>query len=160
IFSNSRVPARRVTDGLSKTFVVGERHIPQLEGDWPEAERHAAIADTCFLSGDNLRVVMRGTEDGLGQSRDDFPVSPDIRPWRRSGTKSFGGGNHPGVTMFVFLDGHTEAINGSRSGFADINPSDVWDVPNPRNPEDREILERWGWFMAMSTVAGSEIVSD
>jgi len=160
IFSNSRVPARRVTDGLSKTFVVGERHIPRLEGNWPDEQRHAAAADTCFLSGDNLRVVLRGTEDGMGVAPDDFPVSPDIPHWRRSGTKSFGGGNHPGVTMFVFLDGHTEALVGSRTGFADVNPSDVGDVPNPRNPDDRAVLEQWGWFMAMSTVAGAEVVNE
>lgn len=160
IFSNSSVPARRVTDGLSQTLLVGERHIPRLEGEWSEAERSNVTADTCFLSGDNLRVVMRGTEDGMALTADDFPVSPDQRPWQRSGTKSFGGGNHPGVTMFVFLDGHTEAIDGSRTGFADINPSDVNDVPNPRREGDRAILDRWGWFMAMSTVAGNEVVND
>ncbi|MEO1497542.1 MAG: DUF1559 domain-containing protein [Planctomycetota bacterium] len=158
IFSNSKVPARRVTDGLSQTLLVGERHIPRLEGDWDEAQRSTAIADTCFLSGDNLRVVMRGSEDGMATTWDDFPVSPDTRPWRQSGTKSFGGGNHPGVTNFVFLDGHCESIINSRTGYAEINPSDVGDVPNPRNPGDQEVLNRWGWFMAMSTVAGNEVI--
>ena len=160
IFSNSRVQARRVTDGLSKTFVVGERHIPLLEGEWPEEQRHAAAADTCFLSGDNLRVVMRGTEDGLGGSATDFPVSPDTRPWRRTGTKVFGGGNHPGLTMFVFLDGHTEALSSSRTGFANVNPNGIGDVPNPSEPEDLDEIQQWGWFMAMSTVAGAEVISN
>ncbi len=160
IFSNSRIPARRVTDGLSKTFVVGERHIPQLEGDWPDEERHTAIADTCYLSGDNLRVVMRGTEDGLAVTYDDFPVTADRPRRRQRGTQTFGGANHPGVTMFVFLDGHTEGLANGRSGFAEINPSDVGDVPNPRDPDDREIIDRWGWFMAMSTVAGEEVITE
>ncbi|MEQ8847299.1 DUF1559 domain-containing protein [Botrimarina sp.] len=160
IFSNSRVNARRVTDGLSKTLVVGERHIPNLEGDWPEGQRHSAAADTCFLSGANLRTVLRGTEDGMATGWDDFPVSPDTPPWRRSGTKSFGGGNHPGVAMFVFLDGHTEGLSVSRSGFADVNPNDIGDVPSPREADDQEVLDRWGWFMAMSTVAGAEVVTE
>lgn len=160
IFSNSRVNARRVTDGLSKTFAVGERHIPPLEGDWPEEEQHAAQADTCYLCGDNLRVVLRGTEDGMAASADDFAVSSEQRPGRRRGTQVFGGGNHPGVVMFVFLDGHTEALSTSRSGFADVNPNEIRDVPNPNDPEDRDEVEQWGWFMAMSTVAGSEVVTD
>lgn len=156
IFSNSKVGARRVIDGLSNTLAVGERHIPQLLGEWPGEQRHSAKADTCYLSGDNLRVVMRGTEDGMAVDANDFPVSPETRSWRRSGTKSFGG-DHPGVTMFVFLDGHTEAIAVDREGFARINPSGAWDVPNPNEPDDRDVLERWGWFMALSTVAGSEL---
>jgi len=160
IFSNSDVNARRVTDGLSKTLVVGERHIPLLEGEWPEAQRHVAAADTCFLSGDNLRVVLRGTEDGMATSREDFAVSPDTEPWRRSGTKSFGGGNHPGVTMFAFLDGHTEGLSVSRDGFANVNPNGIDDVPNPARDRDQEVLDRWGWFMALSTVAGGEVINE
>ncbi|MEO0528990.1 MAG: DUF1559 domain-containing protein [Planctomycetota bacterium] len=160
IFSNSRVNARRVVDGLSKTLAVGERHIPRLEGEWADEERHAAQADTCYLSGDNLRVVLRGTEDGMAGSADDFPVSPGQRRWRQRGTQVFGGGNHPGVVMFAFLDGHTEPLSTARDGFADINPNGIGDVPNPNDPDDRDEVERWGWYMAMSTVAGSEVIAD
>ncbi|MEN0112078.1 MAG: H-X9-DG-CTERM domain-containing protein, partial [Planctomycetota bacterium] len=131
-----------------------------LDGDWPDEERHAGQADTCFLSGDNLRVVMRGTEDGMASSRDDLPVSQEQRPWRRRGTQVFGGGNHPGVVNFVFLDGHTESLSTARDGFADVNPNGIGDVPDPADPNDRDEVERWGWFMALSTVAGGEFALD
>lgn len=159
IFSNSDISARRVTDGLSKTLAVGERHIPPLEGDWSDEQRDSGRADTCFLSGDNLRVVMRGTEDGLATGPDAHPVSPEQSGWRRRGTQVFGG-EHPGVVMFVFLDGHTEALSIGRTGFAAVNPNGIRDVPNPSEPNDLDEIEQWGWFMALSTVAGSEIVSD
>ncbi len=159
IFSNSRIQARRVTDGLSNTLAVGERHIPQLEGDWPDEQRDAGQADTCFLSGDNLRVVMRGTEDGLAAGPDDYPVAPNQSRWRRRGTQVFGG-EHPGIVLFVFLDGHTEALSIGRTGFAQVNPNGIRDVPNPAEPDDLDEIEQWGWLMALSTVAGSEIVSE
>lgn len=160
IYSNSRVNARRVTDGLSKTLAVGERHLPLLEGDWPAEGRHAGQADTCYLAGDNLRVVMRGTEDGLAVSPDDYPVTLDGPRWRRRGTQVFGGSSHPGVVMFVFLDGHTEALSTNRTGFASVNPNQIGDVPDPTNPDDRDELDRWGWLMALSTVAGEEVLAE
>jgi prepilin-type N-terminal cleavage/methylation domain-containing protein len=97
IFTGSRISARRVTDGLSKTLAVGEKHIRPIEADWDEAMIHFEQGDTAFLAGDHVFSVLRCTEEGLASDADDDE------------DEKFGG-PHPGVTMFVFLDSHVEAI--------------------------------------------------
>ncbi|QDT70733.1 hypothetical protein MalM25_36890 [Planctomycetes bacterium MalM25] len=150
IFSNSRIRARHITDGLSKTFAIGEKHVRPRDSDWTDAEAHSKQGDTCFLAADNLKTILRGTEDGLASGPNDDS--------RRSVTMF--GSSHPGVVLFVFADGHTESLSTSRSGFANVNPNQVGDVPDPTDPEDLDEVEQWGWLMAMSTIAGEEIISD
>ncbi|TWU00024.1 hypothetical protein Pla108_09670 [Botrimarina colliarenosi] len=158
VFSNSKIASRNVTDGMSKTLAIGEKHIPPLLGDWDDAQRHTAQGDTCFLAADNLNVILRGTEDGLAESPDSNGVKQGER---NRGVQLFGGGAHPGVTMFVFLDGHTEALSTSRNGVAiGINPNGIRDVPSFTNPDDQDVIDRWGWLMAMSTIAGEEVLTD
>jgi prepilin-type processing-associated H-X9-DG protein len=97
IFSGSRIGARQVTDGLSKTIAVGEKHLPPVPaGTAPEME-HYAVGDTAFMAGDTRHAIFRGSENGLASGPDD----PD--------TTKFGS-EHASVVQFVYLDGHVEAL--------------------------------------------------
>lgn len=139
MFSGSSIKARHVIDGLSKTLAVGERHLRPIQDDWSGDQTHYRQGDTCFLSGDHIETVMRGTEDGLATSDQD-------------GSDQKFGGPHPGVTLFVFLDGHTEPL-------ANSSPLTALGV-NPNNAPDIRMDEEWLWLMAMSTVAGEEILQE
>jgi prepilin-type N-terminal cleavage/methylation domain-containing protein/prepilin-type processing-associated H-X9-DG protein len=97
IFSASRITARQVVDGLSKTLAVGERHIPPVPDGTPSNREHYAQGDTAFLAGDRPEVIFAGTEQGLAIGPDD----PNLARF---------GSTHPGVVQFAFLDGHSEAI--------------------------------------------------
>lgn len=159
IFSNSDIKSRNVSDGLSKTLAVGEKHLPRLEGEWDTNLTHSGQGDTCFFAADKINTIMRGAEDGLAERPSSYPIEQG--DWQRNrGSQMFGGSSHPGVVMFVFLDGHTEALSTGRSGFAEVNPNNIRDVPSFQDPDDQDELQRWGWFMAMSTIAGEEIILD
>jgi prepilin-type N-terminal cleavage/methylation domain-containing protein/prepilin-type processing-associated H-X9-DG protein len=156
IFSNSKIQSRNVTDGMSKTLAVGEKFTPQTEGEWDEKFVQAAQGDTCILSSDNIPTIFRGTEDGLADASDRIKQGERNRP-----AQLFGASNHPGTVMFVFLDGHTEAISTGRSGRAEtINPNQIRDVPSGVSADDKALIDQWGWLMAMSTIAGEEVVSE
>lgn len=120
IFLGSKINARQVIDGLSNTLAVGERHIPPVEPDWDEDEIHYEQGDTAFLAGDNPVAILSESEDGLISGPND------------ESSRKFGG-PHPGVTLFVYLDGHAAAI-----------PNSI----------DVDTLE------ALSTVGGEEVVTE
>lgn len=147
LYTVSRVEARQVTDGLSKTLAVGERYLPPRQPEWTEDFVHANQGDTCFLAADSVRTICRGAEDGLVATRSN------------PGNQQFGS-DHPGIVQFVFLDGHTEALSTSRSGYAQVNVHNIEDVPSSADPDDAAEIEQWGWFLAMSTFAGEEVVTD
>ena len=97
IFTFSAVQSRQVTDGLSRTFAGGERHIPQTtESASPDMVQHDQ-GDTAFFAGDTPQTLFRDTYRGLADGVAD-----------RSNRKY--GSMHSMVTNFVFLDGHVEAI--------------------------------------------------
>jgi prepilin-type N-terminal cleavage/methylation domain-containing protein/prepilin-type processing-associated H-X9-DG protein len=97
IHTFSRVTAAQVSDGLSKTFAVGERHLPPIDPMWPTNQLHFRQGDTAFFASDTPHTQFRDPQGGLAARADD----PSIRKF---------GGPHPGATMFVFLDGHVEPI--------------------------------------------------
>jgi prepilin-type N-terminal cleavage/methylation domain-containing protein len=144
IFSGSKIKARQVTDGLSKTLAVGERHIPPPEAvlaneNRDPAKLHFYQGDNCFLASDSLNTILRGSEDGLATHPDD------------DSDDKFGG-PHPGVTLFVFLDGHVEPLSNSNSATAiGVNSEQI---------EDINIDDEWLWLGALSTIAGGETVSE
>ncbi len=138
LFSGSAIKMRQVTDGLSNTIAIGDKHIRPVRDEWDEGTQHARQGDSCFLASDSLTTIMRGTEDGLADGPDD--PSDEVF-----------GSEHPGVVQFVFLDGHAEALSTSNSGTAiGVNPEQVSDI---------NIADEWLWLGALSTVAGSEIMS-
>jgi prepilin-type N-terminal cleavage/methylation domain-containing protein len=97
IFSGSRVGDRQVTDGLSQTLAVGERHLPPVPENTPENMEDYARGDTAFIAGDTPHTSFRGSENGLATGPDD----PD---------KTKFGSAHRGIVQFVFLDGHVRAL--------------------------------------------------
>jgi prepilin-type N-terminal cleavage/methylation domain-containing protein/prepilin-type processing-associated H-X9-DG protein len=100
IYSGSKINGRRVEDGLSNTLAVGERHIPPVDTTKPEDMQEYWQGDTAFLPGDTPMTVLRGCAAGLATGPDD--------PSR----EKFGG-PHPGVVMFVYLDGHVAPVSDS-----------------------------------------------
>jgi prepilin-type processing-associated H-X9-DG protein len=118
IYTGSTVNARKVIDGLSKTLAVGEKHIRPVESDWAEEMVHFEQGDTAFLAGDNIFAILRCSEEGLATGPDDDE------------DEKFGG-PHPGVTMFVYLDGHADGLS---------------------NDTEVEILK------GLSTIGGEEVV--
>ena len=98
IHTFSRVRAAQVTDGLSKTFAVGERHLPKVDAGQVAANMvQWAQGDTAFFASDNPVAIFRDPAGGLATG----PADPRRRKY---------GGSHPGVTLFAFLDGHVEPI--------------------------------------------------
>jgi len=98
MYTYSAVQARQVTDGLSKTFAVGERHIPKVtQSASPEMVQHDQ-GDTAIFAADTPLTIFRDTARGIADGAED-------RNPRKYGSL------HPAVTNFVFLDGHVEAID-------------------------------------------------
>ncbi len=98
IFSGSKISERQVTDGLSQTLAVGERHIPPVPANTAPEMEHYAVGDTAFLAGDTPYTTFRGTKDGLATGLDD----PD--------KTKFGSAHSGGIVQFVFLDGHVSGL--------------------------------------------------
>ena len=97
IFSGSKIRSRMVSDGLTKTFAVGERHIPPVDTTAPPGIQHLLQGDCAFHAGDTSWGIFADTERGLANSRQDT-------------SRSKYGGEHPGITLFVFLDGHVAPV--------------------------------------------------
>lgn len=98
IHTFSRIKAAQVTDGLSKTFAIGERHIPPVDPAWTADKVHYHQGDTAFFAADTPNTQFRDTLRGLA-------AFPDDTSNRKFGSR------HPGITNFAFLDGHVEAIS-------------------------------------------------
>ncbi len=98
IFTFSNIRNRNVTDGVSKTFAVGERHIPPPDPSQPEDMRHWQQGDCAFFASDTPHELFADTTRGLANSR-------------RDTSQAKYGSEHPGVTQFVFLDGHMVSLS-------------------------------------------------
>ena len=97
IHTFSKVRAAQVSDGLSKTFAAGERHIPRIDSAVASNMMHYAQGDTAFFAADNPYTCFRDPARGLASGAVDM------------NRRKFGS-LHPGVTLFTFLDGHVESI--------------------------------------------------
>jgi prepilin-type N-terminal cleavage/methylation domain-containing protein/prepilin-type processing-associated H-X9-DG protein len=100
MFSFSKTKERYVTDGLSNTLVVGDKHKPQNpEVNNPEMLDYEQ-GDNAILAGDSPRTIFAGTGQGMAAGPDD-PSNVKF------------GSEHNGVTQFVFLDGHVQSLKTS-----------------------------------------------
>jgi prepilin-type N-terminal cleavage/methylation domain-containing protein/prepilin-type processing-associated H-X9-DG protein len=97
IHTFSKVRAAQVSDGLSKTFAAGEKHIPKADASVAANMLDYMQGDTAFFAADNPYVCFRDPARGLASGPDDM------------NRRKFGS-LHPGTTPFVFLDGHVESI--------------------------------------------------
>jgi len=86
-----------VSDGLTKTFAIGERHIPPADLTAPLEIRHHLQGDAAFHAGDTSWGIFADTARGLANSRLDQ-------------SRSKYGSEHSSVTLFVYLDGHVSSI--------------------------------------------------
>jgi prepilin-type N-terminal cleavage/methylation domain-containing protein len=102
IFTASKIKERNVTDGLSNTFVIGEKFIAAAlpEGVTPAAgAEHAYLGDSAILSGNSKQTVLRGSDGG-------FPSGvPTV------GDNTCFGSEHNQQAHFVLLDGSVKPIN-------------------------------------------------
>ncbi|MEM8679314.1 MAG: DUF1559 domain-containing protein, partial [Planctomycetota bacterium] len=98
LYTNSAVPSRRVKDGLSKTFAIGEKYLPPEPKDLPNGLRHAAQGDTAFFAGDNRHGAVRRSSAGFPESRDET-------------YRGFFGSEHTDLAHFAFLDGSVHTLS-------------------------------------------------
>jgi prepilin-type N-terminal cleavage/methylation domain-containing protein len=98
IYTFSEIRNRHVTDGASKTFAVGERHVPPPDPEVSEDFIHFQQGDCAFFAADTPWGLFADTRRGLANSQ-------------RDNSRTKFGGKHPGVTLFVFLDGHVQSIS-------------------------------------------------
>jgi prepilin-type N-terminal cleavage/methylation domain-containing protein len=96
IYTESHVLERQVTDGLSNTLALGERHLRPVPANTPPEMQDYVIGDTAFLSADRLDTILAGTDVGLAE---DLHDRDDIF-----------GSSHPRIVQFTFLDGHVTAF--------------------------------------------------
>ena len=92
---DSDITFKRITDGLSKTFFAGEKHVP-LE--------HVHKQGSMY-NGDHQPNCARVAGRTAPIAR-----SPTDRTRCQSGTCDTFGSWHPGICQFVFGDGHVSAI--------------------------------------------------
>ena len=97
IHTFSEVRPAQITDGLSKTMVIGDRHIPPAIAGAGVME-HYNQGDTAVFVSDTPHTLFRDTARGLASS----PLDTNNRKF---------GSLHPGVTQFVMCDGHVEALS-------------------------------------------------
>jgi len=96
IHTFSKVAARHVTDGLSNTLAIGERHIPPIQPDFDQNRIHFELGDTAFFSSDRPETIFAEWDiarDAYDKSDDEF------------------GSEHGQIVNFVFLDGHVASID-------------------------------------------------
>jgi prepilin-type N-terminal cleavage/methylation domain-containing protein len=90
-----RIHSALVLDGLSNTFLVGEKHI--------QRERYGRNPDNSVYNGDHGAAFKRA---GVGS-----PLAKGIN----SSTSSQFGSYHPGICQFVLADGNVRALSVSLS---------------------------------------------
>ncbi|TWT97048.1 hypothetical protein Pla108_28250 [Botrimarina colliarenosi] len=107
MYTNSEIAARRVTDGLSKTFAIGEKYMPPPLADAAPGTEDFRRGDTAFFAGDNRHGAVRRSSAGFPKERGYFSSADDDRDQRNRGAF---GSEHSGLSHFGFLDGSVRAI--------------------------------------------------
>ncbi len=103
MYTNSRIAARRVSDGLSKTFAIGEKFVPWEISDAPEGMDHQLRGDTAIFAGDSRHTALRRSSIG-------FPQNKNTTAENALTTRGAFGSEHGGMSHFGFLDGSVQTI--------------------------------------------------
>ncbi len=98
VFTFSKIRNRNVTDGTSKTFSLGERHIPPADPTVPDDMVHWQQGDCAFFAADTPHGLFADTSRGLANSP------------RDTNNQKYGS-LHPSITLFVFFDAHVQAMS-------------------------------------------------
>ena len=94
---------RDISDGLSKTILVGEKHVPR-QGYGYQVLGGITYGDNSIYNGDYLSTFGRFAGTG-------YPLAPDPDEMP-SGTAILNfGGPHPGVCQFLFADGSARGVS-------------------------------------------------
>jgi prepilin-type N-terminal cleavage/methylation domain-containing protein/prepilin-type processing-associated H-X9-DG protein len=106
--SKSRTTLASVTDGLSNTMVIGEKHVrPHLLGHGPGTTLSQNDGDNCIFNGDQAQTTGRIA----GPS---FPLAS--HPQETGNPQLRFGSYHPGVVNFVFGDGSVRPVSTTIDG--------------------------------------------
>src|SRR3954463_4242692 len=98
IYTNSQLTPRQITDGLSHTLAIGERHIRPVPANTKPEMEHFQTGDTAFLAGDCIQTVLAGADEGLAAGPND----------KRD---HIFGSEHASIVQFVYLDAHVDALD-------------------------------------------------
>ena len=123
IHTFSEVRPVQVTDGLSKTMVIGDRHIPPVDPASAAGLEHYNQGDTAFMPSDTPHTLFRDTYRGLASSPKD------------TNNRKFGS-LHPGVTQFVMADGHVEPLSNNTDSDVLLKYAAIGDGEDPSNVDD------------------------
>jgi len=97
IYSFSKIRDKDVTDGLSNTIAIGEKHKPLTPANNNPDMLHYEQGDNAFLAGDSPKTIFAGTSQGIATGPDD-PSNIKF------------GSDHNGIAHFMFLDGHVKGL--------------------------------------------------
>jgi prepilin-type N-terminal cleavage/methylation domain-containing protein len=102
----TRLKFKNLVDGLSKTILVGEKHVPESAPDGGSAFGRKSQQDNSIYNGDFHRTFAR-----YGSDLAPIAVSRD-EPVLNNGYASFGSW-HPGICHFLFGDSSTRGVSSS-----------------------------------------------
>lgn len=97
---------KSITDGTGKTLLMGEKYVPEYGFSYHHnppnlpAGHQPYVYDNSIYNGDDCMTIGRFAG----------PTSPLAASPRESFNNNFGG-PHPGVCMFLFGDGHVQALS-------------------------------------------------
>ncbi|MEM8864448.1 MAG: DUF1559 domain-containing protein [Planctomycetota bacterium] len=97
MYTLSRVSARRVTDGLSKTYALGEKHLPPSIPDAAPGTEDFRRGDAAIFAGDARHTAVRRSSAG-------FPDGPNDTYRGKFGS------DHSQISHFAFLDGSVRTL--------------------------------------------------
>jgi len=123
IHTFSEVRPAQITDGLSTTMIIGDRHIPPVDPASAVGLEHYNQGDTAFFPSDTPHTLFRDTLRGLAANPND------------TNNRKFGS-LHIGITQFVMADGSVQAIDNNTSIDVLLKYAAIGDGDDPSKVDD------------------------